>query len=355
MQTRGEARVGVEKPNLDLMRSFAVVAVLLDHTCQAIGIWERPRLSVVPLGVFAVYLFFVHTTLVLMWSLERQPGTLNFYVRRAFRIYPLAIVVVLSVVLLNLPVCGSPHRPFVHPSHDWRVVCSNLLLIQNLVHHPVVESVLWSLPIEVQMYIGLPALFAFATRGCERWPIVTLWATAALLTLSFMPLPRATPFEPTNFFGFVPNFLPGVVAFVGWRRRAASWPAWGFAVLVAALAFLYMAAPSRPMGWSCCLALGLLLPNFRQTRRRALRVVGHVLAKYSYGIYLLHMVSIAIGFYYLHLNTVVAKVTVELTTLAVLAPAAYHLIEAPMIRYGAKLAGAATNSAPLEGPEVAVP
>jgi peptidoglycan/LPS O-acetylase OafA/YrhL len=44
------------------------------------------------IGLLGVSLFFVHTTLVLMWSLERDPHPLRFDVRRAFRIYPLWLV-----------------------------------------------------------------------------------------------------------------------------------------------------------------------------------------------------------------------------------------------------------------------
>jgi peptidoglycan/LPS O-acetylase OafA/YrhL len=321
-------------PNLDLMRSFAVLAVVIDHTCQALGIWEDGRWSVVPLGIFAVYLFFVHTTLVLMWSLERQPNTLNFYIRRAFRIYPLAMVVVAVVVLLNLPVCGGPHTTFLRPWRDWHVVLSNLFLVQNLFRHPPVESVLWSLPLEVQMYIGLPVLFAFAQKERKLWPIVTIWA--AMVVCVFCLLPRVA--DAFNVFAYVPNFIPGVIAYVGFMHSRPRWPAWSFALLVGVLAFAYMGSPNRPAGWFCCLLLGLLLPNFRQATSRVLRKAGHKIAQYSYGIYLLHMWAIAVAFHYLHLHNVMGKLIVEVLVIVLLAPAAYHCIEKPLIEYGGRLA-----------------
>ena len=61
------------------------------------------------LGRFGVLLFFVHTALVLMSSIERQ-GTHRagwvraFYVRRALRIYPLAVVTILLVAACAVPV-----------------------------------------------------------------------------------------------------------------------------------------------------------------------------------------------------------------------------------------------------------
>jgi peptidoglycan/LPS O-acetylase OafA/YrhL len=70
-------------------------------------------------GQLGVLLFFIHTSLVLMMSLarlEKSEGGLaaRFYIRRAFRIYPLAIVAVLSVVALQIP--KTPMVAFQIPS-----------------------------------------------------------------------------------------------------------------------------------------------------------------------------------------------------------------------------------------------
>ena len=56
-------------------------------------------------------LFFVHTSLVLMYSMQRSPlrgGALfrDFYIRRFFRIYPLSILTVLAAVALHLHADG---------------------------------------------------------------------------------------------------------------------------------------------------------------------------------------------------------------------------------------------------------
>ena len=59
-------------------------------------------------GRLGVLIFFVHTSLVLMLSMERgklrsKELYLNFYIRRIFRIYPLSIVAVLMVITFELP------------------------------------------------------------------------------------------------------------------------------------------------------------------------------------------------------------------------------------------------------------
>ena len=85
-----------------------------------------------------VLIFFVHTSLVLMLSLERQErdggGRLfaSFYIRRAFRIYPLAITVVMVMVLGRIP----PFPTAAYAPWTWTTIVSNLALIQNLTNEP---------------------------------------------------------------------------------------------------------------------------------------------------------------------------------------------------------------------------
>lgn len=56
-------------PNLDILRAVAVLLVLVDHSAKFFG-GSFDLLH--PLGITGVYLFFTHTSLVLMFSLERQ-------------------------------------------------------------------------------------------------------------------------------------------------------------------------------------------------------------------------------------------------------------------------------------------
>ena len=90
----------MNKPNLDLLRAVAVLFVLFSHVLRtAIG-HRSPTLYA--MGQLGVMIFFVHTSLVLMQSLERQelsgPALFKrFYVQRICRIYPLSIALVLGV------------------------------------------------------------------------------------------------------------------------------------------------------------------------------------------------------------------------------------------------------------------
>ena len=154
--------------NLDLLRSVAVLLVFTSHLPSALGMpdWSVWRADY--LGIYGVTLFFIHTSLVLSMSLARleeqgQRVTASFYIRRAFRIYPLSMLTVLLVFALRIP--PGFHTPFVYP--DKLNFWSNFLLFQNLARQGPAIGPLWSLPYEVQMYFALPFLY-FAGKKLRR-------------------------------------------------------------------------------------------------------------------------------------------------------------------------------------------
>src|SRR5690242_19156649 len=123
-----------EYTNLDVLRSTAVLLVLFSHLIMALGRLDEPMLQawgIRDLARLGVLIFFIHTSLVLMMSLQRL-GKVNvasrFYVRRAFRIYPLATVATVATLLLKIP----PHfEPIYTQPKSWAIL-QNLLLVQNL-------------------------------------------------------------------------------------------------------------------------------------------------------------------------------------------------------------------------------
>src|ERR1700744_2238219 len=89
--------------NLDILRSFAVSLVLLAHTIDVVAYkhhLEGGSEYTECFGRLGLLLFFVHTSLVLSYSLARIPARgwelfRTFMVRRVFRLYPLSIFCVL--------------------------------------------------------------------------------------------------------------------------------------------------------------------------------------------------------------------------------------------------------------------
>ena len=169
-------------PNLDFLRSAAVLMVLFDHLCRRFYLDHLGWFGVADVGVFGVLLFFVHTSLVLMYSMQRSglhgmALVKNFAIRRVFRIYPLSILAVLTAVALHLHADGRGISFGPRPGAVEFV--SNLLLIQNLTFSDSIIGPLWSLPIELQMYLLLPILFLWRKRSF--WKLIFLWGLSGIL------------------------------------------------------------------------------------------------------------------------------------------------------------------------------
>ncbi|MGB8013848.1 MAG: acyltransferase [Terriglobales bacterium] len=309
--------------NLDFLRSAAVLMVLVNHLTRH---YHFDRFD--DLGIFGVLLFFVHTSLVLMYSMQRSHLTgfalvKDFYVRRFFRIYPLSILAVLTAVALHLHADGRGLS--FAPRPGALELVSNLLLIQNLTYSSSIIGPLWSLPLEVQMYLALPFLFLWKKRSF--WQLLGLWLLCGLLGHFPQTIPALAWF---SLLIFVPNFLPGIMAFTLPEKRFIPSYLWPPFILLLAVAFLWM--PSRRTGAVLCLLLGIALPHFKEIAFRPLKLISHRIATYSYGIYLGH--SFFIWFALTRHNSWILFWLMWLT----IPVALYHAFEHPAIELGRKLA-----------------
>jgi peptidoglycan/LPS O-acetylase OafA/YrhL len=334
-----------ESPNLDFLRSLAVLFVTAFHILL---LSERRHDAAVSqfrffhsIGNWGVLIFFVHTSLVLMFSLERQhglfgnsPSYLPFLTRRIFRVYPLSIFIVLCVVLLKLPVADITSFGFQGVHLKWEGVIANLLLYQNLTHTSSVIAPLWSLPYEMQMYLFLPGLFLLVWNTRRAWPILGLWAVAVVLAMHGGGLERhGVP----DFIIYVPYFLSGVFAYElskGWTFQL---PVYTGPLVLAAVTALYLSAPNLMNSWLCCMLLATLVPQFKELQNPALRRVFHLIARYSYGIYLTHFICIWLAFQELTAPEWLRWVTF-LATATIFPVLVYHALERPMMKMGERAA-----------------
>ncbi|MGW8389821.1 acyltransferase family protein [Pseudoduganella sp. HUAS MS19] len=310
------------KPNLDFLRAVAVLLVLAAHVA---GYTIRTNAVSFAMGQLGVMLFFVHTSLVLMQSLERQQlaGAAlfrAFYLQRACRIYPLAAVMLLGIYLFM----DEQWTPFE--------LLANLLLVQNLVYARYMSSVLWTLCLEVQMYLLLPMLFLLLRRRPLRWPLA-LWALSVPLAL-LQPLVSAR----LNVLEFAPCFLAGVLAWrLQGRERLPGW-LWPLLLALASAGFVAYAEPrANNYGrWLVCLAVGLAIPWLREMAAPRLNRASNFIAKYSYGIYLFHPPLMGLAFRTLEALHPFWQWSLFLSLLVALTGLGYHWVELPMIRLGAR-------------------
>jgi peptidoglycan/LPS O-acetylase OafA/YrhL len=331
-----------------------VVVVFCNHLCDiSLGNVGAKWGMLWRFGQLGVLMFFVHTCLVLMWSLERSRlrGSrlfASFYIRRAFRLYPLSIACVLLAYWLDLR---------WQPVNLWQ----NLTLTQDLFFtksptFPPILTPLWSLPLEVEMYVVLPALF-LVFRNRPVWSLAVTWIGS--LAIAFIQPELGERFL---IFRFVPCFLGGVIA---WRlireRSRAMLPGWVWPLAVATISVVWMTARERSSSLNIAvfgLCLGLAIPFFREIQWSPAKVVSRIIARYSYGIYLTHF---PIMLYVLsdprypmfkvihelprlqhHARPVYFTLIVVLTALASMA--FYHFLENPGIHLGQKLSCRVTAS-----------
>jgi peptidoglycan/LPS O-acetylase OafA/YrhL len=165
MVARSRSRLGGPLrriPTLDVLRSLAVLLVIISHTDVASVRGGAPsilsRMPFVNGGWMGVDLFFVLSGYLIggqIWRELKREGNLNvrrFIIRRGYRIWPLYLFIFLSCVIMGRATW----------SHWW----SDLLFLTNYTNHGVVMGS-WSLCTEEQFYIAAPAFVLLGLR--RRW------------------------------------------------------------------------------------------------------------------------------------------------------------------------------------------
>ena len=133
---------------LDGLRAVSIALVLVCHHCR--GLWFAQY------GVFGVSVFFVLSGFLITWLLcveedrYRSISLGGFYVRRALRILPSAILYLVVVQTL-----GSMGRADVDPGD----FLHSLLFVRNMTAGGEHTGHFWSLAIEEQFYLLWPVIF----------------------------------------------------------------------------------------------------------------------------------------------------------------------------------------------------
>jgi peptidoglycan/LPS O-acetylase OafA/YrhL len=323
---QSKATLSGNSANLDLIRAVAVLCVFFAHLNDLYFAYHGAPGYLETLtwhfGQMGILIFFVHTSLVLLLSLERSHSRgrkffTDFYIRRFFRIYPLSMFCVTAGFLA------------VPRAYTWIEYLSNITLTTDLFYIRNIVGVMWTLVIEVQMYLVLPFLFLFA-RGRPLWALGGVWVIALIAGIL---VPQFT--GRLEVLLFAPCFIPGVMA---WRlsrstRRVVSGWLWPLAfVALWPIFFIDSERSGMYLHWAFCLALGLAIPLFQEMPFAPLRKAVHVVAKYSYGIYLSHTTIMTVIFATpMPAATQFAAIAVGTAVVPFLM---YHLIEHPMILFG---------------------
>lgn len=283
-------------PQLDALRGVAVLTVMLYH-----GLDLAPHLPLKPVfgtGYVGVDLFFVLSGFLITGILVRTKDSagyfLNFYSRRALRIWPLYYALLIFTFALLPAVQPQLKAAIFGRSHPWQAFP---FFLQNLtVNGEAFDTlrVTWSLAIEEQFYLVWPvivflapprilkplAIAAVFLSMAMRWsvqygliPPVIIYtntltrldglALGALLAVWIPEASKATV-KLAALFTLAPA-LPLTIA-MGWRRAGH----WSFYALVS-------------LCFACVLCLAIQIDAF--SKLRFLKYTG----KISYALYLVHV------------------------------------------------------------------
>ena len=320
LQTGDEAGTAPEdrafRPDIEGLRAVAVLLVLSAHLV----------IPGLPSGGIGVDVFFVISGFVITGILLRErvttgrTGILAFYGRRARRIIPVAVVVIVIACLVERIHSGAGGAQSGVSNARWAA-----LFLAN--YHPdLVLGTYWSLAVEEQFYLIYPALFILVALVGKRWPLRTklgvfltlvvvasyLYSGVASAEFPFGPrslaLTRAWELGvggllalSTSFFKRLPGTFAAVTTWVGLGGllillvspiMTLPYPGWVAALPVVATALIIGGGTAAPRNGAESL---LKLAPFKW------------LGRWSYSIYLWHLPIIILGIQLLHRNTLITR------------------------------------------------
>jgi peptidoglycan/LPS O-acetylase OafA/YrhL len=245
---------------LDWLRGLAILAVFVFHafslavpsgTFPWVG-WHRApavtaqwALYAATIGWAGVAIFFAVSGFCIRLAHGRaeQDGFRAFFIRRFFRIYP--------AYLLILAGCLIQSRGWLGARGVVDQAVSHLLLVHNFRDRWIyaLNTPLWSIAVEAQLYALYPLVFL----GARRWGWRAVLAATAVLELAIRAASSAA--DP---------IAPDSALFVLRHSPLAYWFSW---TIGAALADEYLGSagvrPGRRLTWVAWLGAAILCDNIR--------------------------------------------------------------------------------------------
>lgn len=329
--------------SFDEMRFILAMIVVFGHATQlSTNAPLRPIASVFDTHV-AVSGFFAVSGYLVTKSYLSSSGLPDYFAKRLRRIYPAYIGVILFCLGIGALTTSLPLASFLSHPETWRYLASNISLMNFLQpnlpgalqdnHLTALNGSLWTIKVEVMLYVSVPFLCAFY-RLWGQGVTLALCFFGALVWYIYFTYFFAHPLGPTighQFPGQMGYFVMGsVLGFVTLSRAQVA--------LVTSIFVLYYVAarPLMPAPWSGGFDMILIALFVIAIAASPILSIGiGRIGDLSYGIYLFHfpIIQAAEHFKLNETYPVVTLIGIVALTL-IMALLSWHLIEKRFLRPG---------------------
>ena len=331
------------RPEIDGLRAFAVVAVIINHFNK----------EILPNGYLGVDIFFVISGFVITSSLYQRPSNnfkdfiSGFYERRIKRLVPALSIFIL---IMSIAICLFNPKPDLSLKTGLTSLfgLSNLYLLKHSTDYFAQSSELnvfthtWSLGIEEQFYILFPLLIWFSGFGRQTkngtknlFLIVVALTIASLIGFIYLyPINQSAAYflMPTRFW----EMASGCLLFVGFQKKKSIEQYFEKVPPILVLAFI-IGVMFMPMSWATVstvavvlLSLVLIASLKKGTASYKFFTNSRVvfLGLISYSLYLWHWGVLSISRWTIGIHW--WSIPFQVTLMFGLAIASYRYIETPL-------------------------
>jgi peptidoglycan/LPS O-acetylase OafA/YrhL len=170
---------------LDALRGIAALVVAVQHIGEEMWpqmvsfshTWWRP-------GEFGVLVFFICSGFIIPASMERRGNLAEFWIGRAFRLFPLYLAVLALAVLAFASPWANPGPRYL-PVTDTLV---NATMLQVFTNRPLFIGASWTLGYEMLFYLTMTVLFMLGWHRRSAGIATGLVLAALVLGTSLVPV-----------------------------------------------------------------------------------------------------------------------------------------------------------------------
>lgn len=158
--------------NFNIIRFVAAMMVVLGHMCHLVAV-EVNQLLGQAVSTIGVKIFFLISGYLIAQSFLNDSNIVRYCIRRFFRIIPgLAGVVLFAVFIIGPVFTILPIKDYFSHGTTWAYLKNIGLYIQYFLpgvfeanpYPDAINGSLWTLPVEVMMYIALPIVFMMFSK-----------------------------------------------------------------------------------------------------------------------------------------------------------------------------------------------